>query len=137
MQDILENTSDDLEQVTIEPSGRWSVPSAQKEVRPKASEPDVFNLDDDDAFGSYVGNRSYNASLASRPSQTPNRPTTSSVSYGTPESRESSRPAVGSKRSAAEVIDLTLSDDDDDDGVPGRQTKRPNLGTNSYGHGFL
>ena len=128
MKDILANTKPSVEQVDIEPSGEWKAHGIEEEVKP---EPRItpFAVDDDDLVISEVsflgGDRS---------TTTPNR---SAPFFGTPTtaaSRESSAmPKSGSKsnkRPIAEVIDLTLSDDDEpSEPAP----KRQHYGTNGYG----
>ncbi|KAH6624525.1 PINIT domain-containing protein [Chaetomium sp. MPI-SDFR-AT-0129] len=115
-QQILDHTNESIEQVTIEPSGRWAVPGAKKEATP-ANE--ASYVDDDDivvtkssAWGA--------ASSAPGAAPAPHLATPTSVA-----SRDTSAaPRSSNKRPAPEVIDLTLSDDDE----PARPAKRPNLG---------
>lgn len=119
---ILTETSDSIDQVTIEPNGEWAVPGAKKEVTPNQ---DASYVDDDDLVISEVtktGGRGTAApSFASVP--TPHLATPTSVA-----SRDTSAaPRSSNKRPAPEVIDLTLSDDDE----PPRPVKRANHG-NGY-----
>lgn len=120
--DILTNTPKDLEQVTIEPDGKWSTPTPQSETRRQSSQHEASLLDDDDLILGQVNSR------------TTSTPIRSGYSYNTPaqDSREASsmpRSGTSSKRPAAEVIDLTLSDDEDN---PPRPTKRQNTSNIGY-----
>lgn len=119
---ILAQTTDAVEQVTIEPNGEWAVPGAKKEVTPNQ---EASYLDDDDIVVSQVTKTTGRASTG--PSQaaasTPHLATPTSVG-----SRDTSAaPGSSKKRPAPEVIDLTLSDDDE----PPRPVKRSNHG-NGY-----
>jgi E3 SUMO-protein ligase PIAS1 len=120
VRDILDNTSESTEQVTIAPDGTWSVESAG-EPQPKKprhsgarSTPVLtYPIDDDDV----VPLDGYGA---------PNDYTTRTPSrlFGTPASTPLngvSTPNPSKKRPAAEVIDLTLSDSDDEPPAPKRQ----------------
>ncbi|KAK3356979.1 PINIT domain-containing protein [Lasiosphaeria hispida] len=133
VREILANTSDSTEQVTIEPDGEWAVPGARKMIEPKTHESNL--VDDDDLVVSSV------SKSANFHTPTPTRAATSIAfpnhNYGTPTnlngaSRDSSMAArSGSKRPAPEVIDLTGSDDEEEDQY--RPVKRANLGQNGYG----
>jgi len=118
--------------VTIEPDGRWH--SGQGEVErvvSKEVKPEASYIDDDDD-GLYISDVNFLdggvRSLAT--------PTRSAQTIGTPNtgvSREGSsmpRASSSNKRPIAEVIDLTLSDDDE----PPRPAKRPTLLNPINGH---
>lgn len=124
---ILTQTADSVEQVTIEPSGEWAVPGARKQSSTTTTattttpnkHQDASYIDDDDVVaisdigGRGAGGRSLpsSASVVSLP--TPH--------LATPTSRDTSaapRSSVSNKRPAPEVIDLTLSDDDEEDAPP-------------------
>lgn len=89
-------------------------------------------IDDDDVvvaseFSKVIGRNTTASSLASV--STPQLATpTSAVSRD-----NSTAPRSSNKRPAPEVIDLTLSDDDD---VPARPVKRANTGTNGFGYPY-
>ncbi|KKY38663.1 putative miz zinc finger protein [Diaporthe ampelina] len=111
VRDILDRTSRSVEQVDIEPNGRWKAHGSVEEVAEPEPEHEALAIDDDDLVISeisYVGNRGTN---------TPNTlaPTTSTPTPVTAASREgSSMPrSGGNKRAHAEVIDLTLSEDEE------------------------
>lgn len=120
--EILEKTPKNIDQVTIEPNGVWS------QSKPKTMSPPRFSSgsgDEDDEIveikdsrvtalknGSIGSGSSSSIHLANTPPGSSREPSISSV--GPPKS--SSR-----KRSAAAVIDLTLSDDEDE---PARPAKR-------------
>jgi E3 SUMO-protein ligase PIAS1 len=124
VRDILQNTSSSVEQVTIEPDGRWHTQEAQRET--DVDGPDLSFVHDEDgviasADVSIVGAWS---------TATPNRSTNSIGTPLTAFSRESSsmppRSATSSKRPAAEVIDLTLSDDEEEEPIQPPPAKRLN-----------
>ena len=141
----MEKTSDETEQVTIEPDGQWRVVTEEKEDRRKSHGPAAatpappsasatvpgFKIDDDDDL---IALSDLSVFTNGRNTQTPSR---SFVSNGTSNAatpaERSSVPAPGSasrKRPAPEVVDLTLSSDEEDD-VYTRQAKRPNYGTSN------
>lgn len=125
VKDILVETSGSVEQVTIEPNGVWSVQSNKPEERTPPKKANFFDDDDLVISGAgFVGTSSLSAA-------TPSRPLASS--FGTPVRASSSsssmpRSATSNKRSA-EVIDLTLSDDEEPADHP---AKRQNTGTNAW-----
>ncbi|GAB1320754.1 E3 SUMO-protein ligase pli1 [Madurella fahalii] len=125
--EILAKTSDSVEQVTIETDGKWTVPGAKRDETPKRQE--ASYVDDDDVIVS-----SEVTKMTSRNTETPSLVSASaSTPYlGTPASAVSADISTGprssSKRPAPEVIDLTLSDDDE----PPRPVKRANYGNNGY-----
>lgn len=118
-QEILAQTDESVEQVSIEPNGNWTVPGGKVAASAATPSQEASLVDDDDIVVSEVskvgGGR---ASLSTPHLATP----TSAASRDT-----SSAPRSSNKR-PVEVIDLTLSDDDD---VPARPVKRAN-----YGSGF-
>lgn len=111
MRNILSSTSRSVEQVTIEPDGRWSQHS-------KGGSPDnnntSFGSDDEDLI-EIRDARVSALKIASTPV-----PFMSSTRTPPMSSREASASLVpthastSGKRPASQVIDLTLSDDDDD-----------------------
>jgi len=122
--DILSNTLEDLDQVTIEPDGQWKVPGLPS----KANEPEQGFSVIDDLEVSEV-----------KPRFNINTPTRSTASIGTPsiaESRESTALPRGqghmsAKRPAPVIIDLTLDSDDEDTAPP--PPKRQQLNNNYLG----
>jgi len=118
---ILAETSESIEQVTIEPNGEWAVPGAKKEATPNHA---ASFVDDDDLVISEV------TKTAGRSTTAGSMPSTASPHLATPTSvasRDTSAvPRSSNKRPAPEVIDLTLSDDEDE---PPRPVKRANHGT--------
>jgi E3 SUMO-protein ligase PIAS1 len=120
VQNILSNTSRSVEQVTIEPDGRWSQHS-------KAASPNNNNTSfgsDDDELIEIKDSRISALKMASTPV-----PSVGSARTPPMSSREASasvastHASTSSKRPASQIIDLTLSDDDDDLPVS-RPTKR-------------
>lgn len=112
--DILNNTPKSVESVTIDVDGRWSV-AVEASNSPMPDSDDEYDEHDEIIEIS-----------DSRVSKIKGEITPSSVSPIARSSREpSSIPRGGSsKRPISHVIDLTLSDDDDDE--PPRPTKRIN-----------
>jgi len=122
VKDILAKTSKSQEQVTIEPDGQWHVNSGAEEAvvdEGHNHEPSYIDDDDDALIVSFAA--------SGRNLATPNRLAAQRVATPlTGGSREgSSMPRSGSKRPIAEVIDLTLSDDDEPAPPP---AKRQNTG---------
>lgn len=102
----------------IEPNGQWKAHGPVEDEAELEPQQDAFEVDDDDLVEvGYVGRSNSTAHNVIHPMGVP------TPSSGA--SREGSsmpRPG-GTKRSHAEVIDLTLSDDDDE--VPQPPQKRP------------
>lgn len=121
VKDILDHTSESTEQVTIEPDGQWRA-QASSEPEPKrprySSGVNASVIDDDD--DEVVPLDSFSLQSA-RNTQTPNQSL-----FGTPGSAQGNGSSSGSRKRPAEVIDLTLSDDEDDE--PVRAPKRQNAG---------
>ncbi|KAK4242436.1 PINIT domain-containing protein [Achaetomium macrosporum] len=121
--EILTKTPESVEQVTIEPNGEWSVPGTKKEASPGK---ETSYVEDEDIVVSSItrtaGRTTTTPSLAPAPTAHLATPTsvTSVASRGTSAAPRS----ISGKRPAPEVIDLTLSDDDE----PPRPVKRANLG---------
>ncbi|KKK25069.1 MIZ zinc finger protein [Aspergillus rambellii] len=117
VEDILRSTSTDVDQVIIEPDGQWSGPKEETPVGPSGATPAT---DEDDELIEIrepgitpVKQESLPASDALHQTPARSRETSSAWSHHTT-----------NKRSAAQVIDLTLSDDNEDDS-PVRPAKRP------------
>jgi E3 SUMO-protein ligase PIAS1 len=110
VRDILDRTSQDVEQVDIEPNGQWKAHGSVEQEEEPEPQHEALAIDDDDLViseVSYVGNRGTN---------TPNTlaPTTSTPTPVTAASREgSSMPRSGGNKRGHEVIDLTLSEDEE------------------------
>ncbi|KAE8348184.1 PINIT domain-containing protein [Aspergillus coremiiformis] len=120
--DILHSTSPDIEQVVIEPDGKWSNPKVDEAseaggVTPESDDDDLIEIKE----------------LGNTPVKQESLPATSLSLHRTPaQSREPSSTSSAArlstnKRPAAQVIDLTGSDDDNDDDFPVRPSKRPVL----------
>lgn len=120
VKEILGNTSDDLDQVTIEPDGRWHTEKDSPSGRSHPSIGTSSAVFDDDDIISILDDKAFST------------PFTPARSLGTPSfaaSRESSsvpKPSGGSRKRPAEVIDLTLDSDDDE---PSRPNKKPHYGS--------
>ncbi|OAA59352.1 Zinc finger domain-containing protein, MIZ-type [Cordyceps fumosorosea ARSEF 2679] len=115
VQDILNNTPNSLEGVTIEPNGRWLLRDEEQEANNFPSE--AFFDDDDDAI-----EISELSTIPARPADTLPAPSTPSRQNG-----------GGTKRPAPVVIDLTLSSDEEDEPIQ-RPFKRQSTVGNGY-HG--
>ncbi|KAL1838845.1 hypothetical protein VTJ49DRAFT_2168 [Mycothermus thermophilus] len=124
VRDILTKTSDCVEQVTIEPDGKWSVPGANKHATPSH---ETTSLDDDIVISEVTRTNRGSSTVGTAPG----RASTSTPHLATPTSVASTPSAAAppsrtsTKRPAPEVIDLTLSDSDDE---PARPVKRANYG---------
>jgi E3 SUMO-protein ligase PIAS1 len=141
-EEILETTSKDIEQVTIEPNGQWSVDrddedkgkSNHAKGEARAAWDDDF--DDDvvevqDSPPKSHTNGVKHEFLAASPMGPPgfsfNTPPLSSREASVARSNASTQRPAGNKRAASAVIDLTL-DDDDDEEQPPRPAKRQTTG---------
>lgn len=128
VRDILKNTPRSFDQVTIEPSGAWS--TAAKTETPGNDRPSVdFDSDDDDELIELREDRV--TALKNGGSVSASQPATPAIStpgsssfYREPSAAPSSIRRPSSKRPASEVVDLTLSDDDEE---PVRPVKRQYL----------
>lgn len=121
--DILRATSPDVEQVVIEPDGAWSSPNDADEVKLGGMTPATDDDDDDlieitEPGASAVKQEPMPTSLMLE--RTPAQSQSQSREASTP----SSAVRMSKKRSAAQVIDLTASDDEDDES-PVPPAKRP------------
>jgi E3 SUMO-protein ligase PIAS1 len=119
-----------VDQVTIDPYGRWSVPGAAGANKQTNSSAANFLDDDEIVISSYGKGGSANLGTPNRPGAAPG-PISVIGTPNTSNSRDSSVVGRSGSKRPAEVIDLTLSDDDDDNYRP---VKRTNYGHNSY-HG--
>jgi E3 SUMO-protein ligase PIAS1 len=120
VKDILKNTSDSLDQVTIQPDGKWEM-HVKKETSSRPSY--GANSDSDDEIVE-ITNLSNGIQMGA-PKKTPVTNTIRESSSSSSLNRQSST-GLGSsngKRPAA-VIDLTSSGDEDDDPIPTRPAKR-------------
>ena len=118
--DILKSTPRTVDQITIEPNGRWSQTSASDPTPPRTSNGHASSSDDGDLVEISDMPR-----IAAVKQVAPH----DSRFMSTPPvlSREQSQfsaipPVSNNKRSAGQVVDLTLSSDEDED--PPRSAKR-------------
>jgi len=140
-EEILNTTSKNIEQVTIEPNGQWSVDqvdedkgkSNQAKGEPRAAWDDDF---DDDVVEVQDSPKAHTNGLKQEyltispmgpPGFSFNTPPLSSREASVARSNASTQRPAGNKRAASAVIDLTL-DDDDDEEQPPRPAKRQTTG---------
>lgn len=120
-----------MDQVDIQPNGEWKVHGSEEDEVKEEPKYDAFELEDDElaviSDVSFVGNRSTNTpNTLDRSTAVP-----TPAPGGSREGSSISRPSGGNKRSA-EVIDLTLSDDDDESPQPAakrHQFRHPGYGS--------
>lgn len=128
MQDILQKTNSSAEQVTVEPDGRWSVTGSDN------SRSGAGDDDDDEDSDDCVDITEQRLSGSFVKKETPATPYSFSISPPAPSPLANQRSAT---KRRSEVIDLTLSDDEQP--APKRQatsaahTNHVN-GINGYGH---
>ncbi|KAI9797730.1 MAG: SUMO ligase siz1 [Candelina submexicana] len=119
--DILSASPKSVEQVTIEPNGTWS--QNTKPASPQRPNGATYNNSDDDDLVEIKGMRvtSLKSEAVSTPSALVRTPPLSSRE---PSTASAGSRQTGSKRSIEQVIDLTFSDDEDDEPIraPKRQT---------------
>ncbi|KAI1777860.1 zf-MIZ-domain-containing protein [Hypoxylon cercidicola] len=132
VQEVLENTPDSEKKVVIEPDGQWRTETEEHE--PSQPRPAVGSsrIDDDDdlsIIGSHgFGSNGNGGSAGGRNALS--TPIRSLVASGTPNGDTRGTPSTqrsGSNKRPAEVIDLTLSSDEDDEPIV-RAPKRQYLG---------
>ncbi|KAK4455970.1 E3 SUMO-protein ligase pli1 [Podospora aff. communis PSN243] len=130
VREIVKETPDSVDQVTIDPYGKWSVPGAARANKQAKSSAASF-VDDDEVVISSVGNGgAANLGTPNRPGAVP-APTSLIGTPTTINSRDSSVVGRSGSKRPAEVIDLTLSDEDNDH----RLAKRANYGHDNGYHG--
>ena len=126
VQDILNTTSKDTEQVTVEPDGNWSRQgAAQTNATNRTSNPTPSDDDDDDDLVVIPDTRKQSAPINLFKALTPSSVRTPPINSSREDS--SSAPRTSTKRPREEVIDLTLSDDDDHPAP----VKRPSMGSST------
>lgn len=143
MTEILKSVDDSVDQVTINPDGTWKAKVAQAQPPPsKKKQRMSYNIDDsdDEETGKLaVLQRNTDTTAPSLPSWNPN-----STSLEPPATTSVIGASSGTKRKAAEVVDLTFSSDEDDD-PPIPKVKRTSTsganelanGTNAPGMSFM
>lgn len=142
-EEILNTTSKNIEQVTIEPNGQWSVDQDDEDKgksnhakgEARAAWDDDFDDDvvevQDSPPAKAQTNGVKHEFLAASPMGPPafsfNTPPLSSREASVARSNASTQRPAGNKRAASAVIDLTL-DDDDEEEQPPRPAKRQTTG---------
>lgn len=141
VRDILDTTSEDVDQVDIQPDARWKVHGSAdaQEVKPEPQYGGAFNLDDDDdefeiLDTSFPAGRSTATPVAYGNTRTPINlaPSTGVPTPASGASREGSSlsRSGGTAKRSHEVIDLTLSEDDEP------APKRQHFNTPGIGYPF-
>lgn len=125
--DILHSTSTDVEQVVIEPDGTWTTPKSEDTTRANGAPHPTS--DDDDLI---EVNESGFTPVKQEPVSTTLSLQQTPIQSREPSSAPSAARPSTNKRPAAQVIDLTASDDEED--LPVRPAKRPAL--NAPSHSF-
>ena len=121
--DILKQTLKSIDQVTIEPTGKWSrTPDDNSSSRPNANgassdDEDLVELRDMPRMAA-VKSEANGSFMRTPPTSSREQSTSSAVP-----------PSTGDKRPRAQVIDLTFSSDEDDE--PPRAPKRQSTNTSS------
>lgn len=128
VREILNQTAKSVDQVTIEPSGKWS--QHVKVVAPTRSNHHAVGLDDDEDLVEIKDTRtSHLRETDNVPSSTTNF--TPPASSREPSSSIGPSKSASKKRTASAVIDLTLSDDDDEEPLAPRPAKRQQTSYNT------
>jgi E3 SUMO-protein ligase PIAS1 len=110
MQDILDNTKDNVESVRVDPCGTWSIEACRAES--------ILSSDGEDEPIEVISKRETTMHRAQQLT-----PAASRSSQSREASHATATSATSNKRLASQVIDLTL---DDDDEPPPRPHKRVN-----------
>lgn len=121
--DILRDTSRSTEQVTIEPDGRWHQQAETKDTEQNKTNGAASDDEDDDDLIEIKDESFVKPKKEATPLTVNQRLLGSQRDTSTP---SSAKPA---KRAREEVIDLTLSDDDEDARPPPKM-KRPSMSSN-------
>ncbi|OAX81138.1 hypothetical protein ACJ72_04521 [Emergomyces africanus] len=123
---ILKSTPSSLDQVTVEPDGKWHITKDDDNIIRGGNQ----SPPNDDGDGDLVEIQdSRVVTLKQEPSTVPMgvHRTPSAQPREISSIPSASRPTPNNKRPASQVIDLTISDDDDDDEEPPRPAKRPHM----------
>ncbi|KAI0887413.1 PINIT domain-containing protein [Annulohypoxylon maeteangense] len=134
--EVLSTTPDSLQQVTIEPDGQWKTKTEEPE--PSRFRPAVSSkIEDDDDISIISDSHGFPNGTSTSTANGRNNYSTPSRSFahsGTPSggARDTSTAPRSSHKRPAEVIDLTLSSDEDDEPIA-RAPKRQNQGTTLNG----
>ncbi|KAG9829939.1 hypothetical protein KCU63_g14882, partial [Aureobasidium melanogenum] len=133
VQDILQNTSSSVDQVTIEPDGKWKAVDHGDDTnnRQKTQARAAYDNDSDDDIIE-IQDTPKKSDTVEKIKTEHNSATPALAQQTPPVSREASTvaPRPSAKRPSTAVIDLTLSDDEDE---PPRPAKRTNTSqTTSY-----
>ncbi len=130
VRDILANTSRSVEQVTVQPDGKWEL-----HVRPEPvmKSNGLASSDDDDDLVEIIKSGDSIRMSAPRMNGTPAAAVAPNMPQVTASSTVSRTQSTNSAKRPAPVIDLTSSGDDDDDAPPPRQPKRQHISSSVNG----
>ncbi|KAM3082237.1 E3 SUMO-protein ligase pli1 [Clarireedia jacksonii] len=130
VKDILQNTSRSVDQVTVEPEGKWTLYSKPDPTSTRNGV--ASDSEDDDIIVITQTNNKIHMSTPTKPPPPANGTLTPATREPSTSSAYSSRPngsSISSKRPLPEVIDLTSSGDEDDAPPVERQPKRQMTGS--------
>ena len=132
VQHILDNTSTDTEQVTVEPDGKWHLIKTDEDHKDsRRSATRHHDSDDDDDLVEIIEPSSTTSSRTRLTTDPIRTPSINGGSFDIPHRQssilqsQSQSQSQSRKRPREEVIDLTLSDDDDE--PPVSRIKRPSF----------
>ena len=125
--EILRKTPKTVDQVTIEPTGKWST-KTEAQSSPKTSNRDASSDADDDLIEIQEVPRV--SSIKTEGPHEPNMLRTPPFSSREPSTSSGPQASVSNKRPAPQIVDLTLSSDEDDE--PIRAPKRQNTSGQSH-----
>ncbi|XXH04715.1 hypothetical protein Hte_011137 [Hypoxylon texense] len=141
VQEVLEKTPDSEKKVVIEPNGEWRTETEEPEPnQPRPAASSSSRIDDDDDL-SIIGSHGFGSNgngVSAGGRNNLSTPSRSLVGGGTPNGDVRGTPSTqrsGSNKRPAEVIDLTLSSDEDDEPIvraPKRQYLGPSESLNNY-----
>lgn len=140
--DILRSTPSDVEQVVVEPGGRWTKPTDPDTTNSNTTAIGGFTpaTDDHDELIE-IGGFSPVPMKKEQPATNQILQRTPVHSWGTPGTSSPANRSSTNKRAASQVIDLTGSDDEDDSPVRPAKRRYPFIvptssGPPSYANGY-
>lgn len=129
VKDILKNTSKSVDQVSIQPNGKWELHTRPE---PASKSNGVASSDDEDDLIEVTKAGDSIRMSTPRKYGTPATTTAPSTREASSSTGPRGRSSNSAKRPIAAVIDLTSSGDEEDDGPLVRQPKRQYTNTNGF-----